>query len=87
MLESHRRYLDIQFVVSGEDCIGWLPVAACSRVSQAYNSETDLQFFFDRPGTWIDLAAGSFAVFFPQDAHAPLATSGSIHKVIIKVAL
>ncbi len=31
------------------------------------------------------LARGQFAIFFPDDAHAPLAASGSLHKVVIKV--
>jgi len=31
--------------------------------------------------------AGSFAIFFPEDVHAPLGTDGFIHKVVIKVAV
>jgi biofilm protein TabA len=86
-LEFHRRYLDIQYVIRGLDIIGWLPVAECRRNKQAYDAEHDLGFFLDRPGTWCRLPAGNFAIFFPEDAHAPLAGSGPIHKVVVKVAV
>ena len=87
LLEAHRRYIDIQFVISGEDCIGWLPIADCSRVSSPYDAEKDLEFFFDRPTTWLAVTPGRFAVFYPEDAHAPLATRGPIHKAVVKVAV
>ena len=87
MLEAHRRYIDIQFVVAGQDCIGWMPRADCQRVSQAYDPETDLEFFYDRPDTWLAAPAQVFAIFFPDDAHAPLGTEGAVHKVVVKVAV
>jgi YhcH/YjgK/YiaL family protein len=87
ILEAHRRYIDIQYVVSGNEVIGWHPLASCSAVKQAYNTDTDLAFFLDRPPTWFTLALGSFAVFFPEDAHAPLAGTDPVHKVVVKVAI
>mgnify|MGYP001026687321 CR=1 FL=1 len=87
LLESHRRYIDIQFVVSGEECIGWLRISDCKRVSSPYDADNDLEFFFDRPATWLAVSPGNFAVFYPEDGHAPLAAQGPIHKVVVKVAL
>src|SRR5207248_8295490 len=84
-LESHRRYIDIQYVVAGSDQIGWLPTPACQRVSSPYDAAKDIGFFFDRPATWLALSAGQFAVFFPEDAHAPLAGEGPAHKAVVKV--
>lgn len=86
-LEFHRRYLDIQFIVSGYDSIGWLPTSECKHVKSEYDAETDLGFFLDRPATWLRLSAASFAIFFPEDAHAPLAGSGPYHKIVVKVAI
>jgi len=86
-LEVHRRYIDIQFVISGEDCIGWLPTADCQHVSTPYDEEKDLGFFRDPPASWLAVAPGVFAVFYPEDAHAPLAVSGPLHKVVVKVAI
>ena len=86
-LEAHRRYIDIQFVVDGDETIGWLPKSHCHRVSAPYDNDHDIEFFYDRPDTWLSISNGSFAIFFPDDAHAPLAGSGTVHKVVIKVAV
>ncbi len=86
-LEFHRRYIDIQVALSGAEVIGWQPLASCQEVKQAYDAERDLGFFLDRPRSWFELAPGSLAIFFPEDAHAPLAASGPVHKVVIKVAV
>ena len=87
LLEAHRRYIDVQFVIEGEDCIGWSPISDCRRVSSPYDAEKDLELFFERPSTWLEVAPGTFAVFYPEDAHAPLATRGRIHKAVVKVAV
>jgi YhcH/YjgK/YiaL family protein len=87
LLEFHRRYIDIQFVVAGTDLIGWLPTPSCQRVSTEYDEAKDVGFFYDRPATWLSVAAGQFAVFFPEDAHAPLAGQGAVHKAVVKVAV
>jgi YhcH/YjgK/YiaL family protein len=87
ILEVHRKYIDIQYVISGHEMIGWQPLTSCSAVKQAYNFETDLAFFLERPPSWFELAPRSFAVFFPEDAHAPLAGNGPVHKVVVKVAV
>lgn len=87
LLEAHRRYIDIQFVIGGKDNIGWMPIADCQRVASPYDATKDFEFFFDRPATWLEVPAGAFGIFYPEDAHAPLATSGPIHKVVVKVAV
>ena len=87
LLEAHRRYIDVQFVIGGEDCIGWSPISDCRRVSSPYDAERDLELFFERPATWLAVGPGTFAVFYPEDAHAPLATRGGIHKAVVKVAV
>jgi YhcH/YjgK/YiaL family protein len=84
-LEVHRQYIDIQVSLDGRERIGWRPLAACRDVAEAYDGERDIAFFADRPTVWFSLERGQFAVFFPADAHAPLAADGSLHKVVIKV--
>ena len=84
-LEFHRRYLDIQYVIEGTDVIGWAPIDACHQLRQSYDADADIGFFHDRPGGWLNVPAGCFAIFLPSDAHAPLAGAGPIHKVVVKV--
>ena len=57
----------------------------CIRDRDAYDAEKDLEFFYDRPESWVRVPQGSFAVFLPQDIHAPLATTQYVHKAVVKV--
>lgn len=86
-LEVHRTYIDIQYTVSGVEVIGWRSLADCSRVAEAFDAERDVGFFAERPDTWLVIPAGHFAIFWPDDAHAPLAGTGHVHKVVMKVAV
>ena len=86
-LEVHRRYIDIQYSVAGSDVIGWKPTATCRDPEQAYDEQKDLQFFRDAADSWVTIPAGSFGIFYPEDAHAPMAADGLIHKVVVKVAV
>jgi YhcH/YjgK/YiaL family protein len=85
-LEAHRRYIDIQVTLEGDEAIGWRPLAAC-RAPGPFDSTADVGFFEDSPETWFAVHAGSFAIFFPEDAHAPLAAQGRVKKAIVKVRL
>ena len=86
-LEAHRKYIDIQYLVSGREEIGWRPIDQCQQVSEPFDEKRDIMFFADPPQTWIELPAGKFMIFYPQDAHAPLAATGDNLKVVIKVAV
>jgi len=86
-LEAHRKYIDIQYVLSGTDEMGWKPTATCSISAVSYDPDKDIEFFKDAPDRWMPVPAGSFAIFFPRDAHAPLVGSGKIHKAVLKIAV
>jgi YhcH/YjgK/YiaL family protein len=86
-LEAHRKYIDIQATISGEDVIGWKPAGECRVISAKYDQEKDCEFFADVPLSWFTVKPGFFAVFFPEDAHAPLAGAGPLHKIVVKVAI
>ncbi len=86
-LEVHKKYIDIQFVIHGNDSMGWKAAGICNKVLASYDPEKDIASFDDDPVTWCAVPAGTFAVFFPDDAHAPMVSDGEIQKVIIKVAV
>lgn len=87
-LEAHRRYIDIQVTIDGDEEIGWMPLAASGPASGAgYEENRDIAFFERRPATWLAVPPGTFAIFFPQDAHAPLAGRGLLKKAIVKIAV
>ena len=86
-LEAHRRYIDIQFDIAGNEVLGWRSLAECKHVIKAYSEEDDLMFFDDPAESWFKVPPGKFAIFFPDDAHAPLAGQGQLHKAVMKVAV
>lgn len=85
-LETHDRHIDIQFILSGTDTMGWKPKSSCRQPAKEYDEVKDIEFFSDEPDAWIAVRPGAFAIFFPEDAHLPLISDGLIHKVIVKVS-
>jgi len=86
-LEAHRKYIDIQYVIAGTDEMGWKPTADCKMIDAEYDANKDIMFFKDQPDSWTEVPAGSFVIFSPQDAHAPLVSEGEIHKAVLKIAV
>ena len=86
-LEIHRKYIDIQFVVSGHEEIGWKALASCRKVTDPYDAQKDVGFFGDTSDTWSAVPPGHFVIYWPEDAHAPLGGEGSSAKVVVKIAV
>lgn len=87
-LESHRAYIDVQVVLEGTDTIGWAPLEACREITAPYDPAKDILFFREAPRCHVQLQPGQLAVFFPEDAHAPLIGQGEVvRKSVVKVAV
>jgi len=87
--EAHRKYTDIQFIVSGAEVIGVAPLKAM-KVEEEYDEARDICFGAVAAGAWrpVELAAGSLAVLGPSDAHAPKMAAGApapVLKVVVKI--
>lgn len=82
-LEAHRKYVDLQFLVAGSEEIGWSPESICHQEVSPYNEEKDIVFYKDPVREFLKLSPGYFAIFFPQDAHAPL-IGEDIQKLVFK---
>jgi YhcH/YjgK/YiaL family protein len=87
VLEAHRRFIDIHYVISGGDSIGWRPIGECRHMTREYDPVTDVVLFRDEPVCWTTVQPGWFAVYFPEDAHAPLVSQDILHKVVLKVKI
>jgi biofilm protein TabA len=85
--ECHDKNIDIQLCVKGVETIGWKPRERCVAANGDYNPEKDVRFFSDAPDTFFELTDGQFAIFFPEDVHAPMIGNGEIKKLVIKVKL
>ena len=75
------------FAFLRQDALAELPTADCTLPETAYDAAKDIEFFKDEPKSWTTVQAGSFIVFFPEVAHAPLVSDGEIHKAVLKIAV
>lgn len=84
-LETHNEYIDIQLPLLGVETIGWKAGNELKEVSAPYNPDNDITFFNDRPTSYTKIYPGEYAIYFPEDGHAPGIGEGSIRKVVVKV--
>lgn len=85
-LESHDVYIDIQLPLSAEETFGWEARELLKNEREGgYNAVNDITFYTDAPKFYFSLQPGEFAVFFPQDGHAPCIGQGIIKKIVAKV--
>lgn len=85
--ESHFKYIDIQYIISGIECIGFTSLT--DQIHVYKNLENDIAFY-ECNSTLLTLSEGMFAVFFPNDVHMPGIQSGEIakvRKVVVKVLI
>jgi len=85
--ECHNKNIDIQLCLKGHETIGWKPRQSCMQPKGDYDDTKDVLFYNDRPDTFFKLTDGQFAIFFPEDVHAPMIGEGDIRKLVIKVKI
>jgi YhcH/YjgK/YiaL family protein len=89
--EAHRKYVDVQYIVSGKEFIGWASLAALNEATP-YNEEKDVlhgRVSVDAL-TLTRLSAGQVALLYPSDAHAPGLADGEsapVKKIVVKILL
>lgn len=89
--EAHREYIDIQYLIYGEEKVCCLPLENMKE-KKSYKKEIDAAFYevVDLKSQDLLLGNGYFAIFYPQDGHMPCLSSCNpldVKKVVIKVKL
>jgi len=87
--EAHKKYIDIQFMISGTEIIGWDSIDNLP-ADQVYNEEYDCYVYQAPSATALILESGTFAVFYPEDLHKPgqaYPAPAPIKKVVVKIKL
>ena len=88
--ESHRRYIDIQYMIDGEEKIGVTDLSNCVSCVE-YDSEKDLEFYdISSEEEYLALEKGQFLILYPHDAHKPSISKKeklTVKKVVVKVAI
>lgn len=89
--EIHRQYIDIQYVVKGEEKMGFANIDSFS-ASENYNLEKDVTFGIlkdsGKNDSFVIVKEGFFTIFTPEDAHAPallINKPAAVKKVIVKI--
>lgn len=84
VLETHKKMIDIQIPLSAEETYGYTPL--CDLPDAEYNNEKDITKYEGMADTYVTCKPAEFAIFFPQDGHAPcIAGVPEIKKAIFKV--
>jgi YhcH/YjgK/YiaL family protein len=87
-LELHRKYIDIQLLLSGpNEVFGWSEKKDCLTPETDFDVAKDIQLFTDTPQCFYSVGEGQFSILFPEDGHAPMLGEGHVKKCIFKVAL
>lgn len=84
--EAHRNYIDVQYMLQGSENMGFAHVNRLE-VKKPYDSTKDF-VVLEGEGNTVTVHEGSFAIFYPQDAHMPCLSCGKpgmIKKAVIKV--
>lgn len=86
--EAHRKYIDIQYVVSGKELIGIAPISQQKEILEPYNEEKDIMFVTVNQVTNYQAMPDRFFIFFPGDLHRPGLKDGEnspVRKAVVKV--
>jgi len=88
--EVHQKYIDIQYVVSGNELIDVASLKNMA-VTKQYDSENDFALGAITEFTELKASSERFFIFFPTDAHRPGLKDGKdsvlIRKVVVKVPI
>ena len=87
VMEIHRKYIDVQIVLEGEEYVGWKPLTEIQHISKEYDEERDFELSDDKPSTYFHVKPGQIYILFPEDPHAPIIGEGKIRKAIGKVKI
>ena len=86
LAEAHRKYMDIQYIVKGQEVMGWAPLDTLT-VAEEFSAEKDVGFYSGHC-EFIRIAEGNCYVVFPEDGHMPtryLEESNEYTKIVVKL--
>jgi YhcH/YjgK/YiaL family protein len=89
--EAHKKYVDVQYIATGAEIIGYARLEDSYEVLEDKLAEKDV-IFYKNPADETDvvLSAGMFGIFFPWDVHRPncaLTVPAPVRKVILKISM
>jgi YhcH/YjgK/YiaL family protein len=87
--ESHRKYIDVQYMQRGREVMYWAPLPLLTNVTMPFDAEKDAALYGLIPqGVAVQVTSGQFTIFFPEDGHIPSCAwdqPAEVLKVVVKV--
>lgn len=83
--EAHKKYIDVQYMVSGIENIGWALTEKLTEIS--FDEQKDYVKLTGK-GDLFPLSEGNFFILFPDDAHQPgilIGESRPVKKIVLKI--
>lgn len=89
LFESHKEYIDLQYIISGQEFIG-LTNNVLIPVVSAYDAKKDIAFYSYDGGKMLLATPEKYFIFFPDDIHRPCIKTdnqSTVKKIVIKIKL
>ncbi|MBQ6693319.1 MAG: YhcH/YjgK/YiaL family protein [Bacteroidaceae bacterium] len=86
-IEIHRKYIDIQIPLTGDEVMGYIPKTELPEREYDEQGDASLYPVGMLATDYVNVKRSMFTIFFPQDGHAPAVTPVKLRKVIVKVAV
>jgi YhcH/YjgK/YiaL family protein len=86
--EAHRKYIDLQYVISGKELIGVAGVDQNTPIVEPYDAMEDIGFYKIKEGVLRSADDQVFFIFFPDDAHMPCIKDEErlpVKKIVFKI--
>jgi len=87
--ESHRKYIDFQYIVYGEELIGYSGNADSRLSDTGYDTVKDIEYYsIVSNESFFIMKKDMFAIFYPNEIHRPGLSNKeprSVRKVIFKI--
>ena len=87
--ESHKKYIDIQYIIEGEELMGVTTLDKV-KVTEPYDADRDLIFYEFDGGNYVKATPKNFVIFFPEDAHRPMMKANDnskVRKIVVKIMI
>jgi len=85
--EAHKDYIDLQFVLEGHEQIFWKNIKDC-KITKEYDADGDYMLLDAEEPVVLDMPAGTFAILYPEDVHAPgraYKEVSAVKKIVVKI--
>lgn len=88
MFEAHKKYMDVQYIVSGIETIRWAKLDKVDLVEERYSKGDDIAFYEGEVGCDFTLTKNTFLLLYPSDAHLPGLSANkdvNVRKIVFKI--